>query len=37
MTRICDVRLDYWPFLDLEIHDDLEKLIQRLDGKVAFK
>ena len=28
--------LDYWPFLDLEIHDDLEKLIQRLDGKVAF-
>ncbi len=28
--------LDYWPFLDLEIHDDLEKLIQSLDGKVAF-
>ena len=28
--------LDYWPFLDLEIHDDLEKLIRSLDGKVAF-
>jgi tRNA (cytidine/uridine-2'-O-)-methyltransferase len=28
--------LDYWPFLDLEIHDDLDPLIARLDGKVAF-
>jgi tRNA (cytidine/uridine-2'-O-)-methyltransferase len=28
--------LDYWPYLDLEIHDDLDLLIKRLDGKVAF-
>lgn len=28
--------LDYWPFLDLEIHDDLEELIQRFDGRIAF-
>jgi tRNA (cytidine/uridine-2'-O-)-methyltransferase len=28
--------LDYWPFLDLEIHDDLEVLIDRFDGRFAF-
>lgn len=28
--------LDYWPFLDLEIHDDLTALVERMDGKVAF-
>ena len=28
--------LDYWPFLDLEIHDSFSELYQRLDGKVAF-
>ncbi len=28
--------LDYWPFLDLEIHDDLETLLARFPGKVAF-
>ena len=28
--------LDYWPFLDLEIHDHFEDLYQRLEGRVAF-
>ncbi|MBP9706316.1 MAG: tRNA (cytidine(34)-2'-O)-methyltransferase [Oligoflexales bacterium] len=28
--------LDYWPFLDLEIHDNFEKLLERVEGKVAF-
>jgi tRNA (cytidine/uridine-2'-O-)-methyltransferase len=28
--------LDYWPFLDLEIHDDLETLLNRFDGRFAF-
>lgn len=28
--------LDYWPFLDLEIHDAIEPLIDRLGGRVAF-
>lgn len=28
--------LDYWPFLDLEIHDDLSELLDRFDGKFAF-
>ena len=28
--------LDYWPFLDLEIHDDLENLLARFDGRFAF-
>ncbi|MFW7377574.1 MAG: tRNA (cytidine(34)-2'-O)-methyltransferase [Oligoflexus sp.] len=28
--------LDYWPFLDLEIHDDIEPLFQRYQGKLAF-
>lgn len=28
--------LDYWPFLDLEIHDDLESLVSRFPGRVAF-
>ena len=29
--------LDYWPFLDLEIHDDLESLLQRFKlTEVAF-
>jgi len=28
--------LDYWPFLDLEIHDTLEDLLQMFPGKFAF-
>lgn len=28
--------LDYWPFLDLEIHDDLEILLQRFAGRFAY-
>lgn len=28
--------LDYWPFLDLEIHDDLESLLAMFPGRVAF-
>ena len=28
--------LDYWPFLDLEIHDDLESLLASFKGRVAF-
>ncbi len=28
--------LDYWPFLDLEIHDSLDPLIEAFDGKIAF-
>ena len=28
--------LDYWPFLDLEIHDHFEDLYDHLDGRVAF-
>jgi tRNA (cytidine/uridine-2'-O-)-methyltransferase len=28
--------LDYWPFLDLEIHDDLEEVIELFPGRCAF-
>lgn len=28
--------LDYWPFLDLEIHDNLEAMLEPFDGRVAF-
>lgn len=28
--------LDYWPFLDLEIHDDLENLLEGFGGSFAF-
>jgi tRNA (cytidine/uridine-2'-O-)-methyltransferase len=28
--------LDYWPFLDLEIHDNLESLTERFQGRIAF-
>jgi tRNA (cytidine/uridine-2'-O-)-methyltransferase len=28
--------LDYWPFLDLEIHDDLEILLKRFAGRFAY-
>lgn len=28
--------LDYWPFLDLEIHNDLDTLLTLFPGKVAF-
>jgi len=28
--------LDYWPYLDLEVHDDILKLIERFHGKIAF-
>lgn len=28
--------LDYWPFLDLEIHDDLETLLDRFAGRFAY-
>ena len=28
--------LDYWPFLDLEIHDTLDELLQLFPGKFAF-
>jgi tRNA (cytidine/uridine-2'-O-)-methyltransferase len=28
--------LDYWPFLDLEIHDDIESLFSRFQGRLAF-
>ena len=28
--------LDYWPFLDLEIHDSLSPLLERFAGRVAF-
>lgn len=28
--------LDYWPYLDLEIHDSLEPLLERFAGRFAF-
>lgn len=28
--------LDYWPYLDLEIHDDILAFMDRFKGKVAF-
>ena len=28
--------LDYWPFLDLEIHDSIEPLIERFGGDFAY-
>jgi tRNA (cytidine/uridine-2'-O-)-methyltransferase len=28
--------LDYWPFLDLEIHDDLESLVSRFGHRFAY-
>lgn len=28
--------LDYWPFLDLEIHDSLDELLALFSGKFAF-
>ena len=28
--------LDYWPYLDLEIHDDLETLLALFPGRCAF-
>lgn len=28
--------LDYWPFLDLEIHDDLESLVERFSPRFAY-
>lgn len=28
--------LDYWPFLDLEIHEDWERLFSKQQGKIAF-
>jgi tRNA (cytidine/uridine-2'-O-)-methyltransferase len=28
--------LDYWPFLDLEIHDSLDPLLARFSGRFAF-
>jgi tRNA (cytidine/uridine-2'-O-)-methyltransferase len=28
--------LDYWPYLDLEIHDDIEHAIEQCKGSVAF-
>lgn len=28
--------LDYWPFLDLEIHDELEPLLEQFSGRFAF-
>ncbi len=28
--------LDYWPFLDLEIHNSFEQLYDQVDGRVAF-
>lgn len=28
--------LDYWPFLDLEIHEDPAWLFKRFNGKIAF-
>lgn len=28
--------LDYWPYLDLEIHNDFDKLIEQVDGPVCF-
>jgi tRNA (cytidine/uridine-2'-O-)-methyltransferase len=28
--------LDYWPFLDLEIHDDLETVLSGFSGRFAF-
>ncbi len=28
--------LDYWPFLDLEIHDDLEAFLDQFSGSFAF-
>ncbi len=27
--------LDYWPYLDLEIHNDLDTLLMRAGGKIA--
>lgn len=27
--------LDYWPFLDLEIHDSAEELFERFEGRIA--
>ena len=28
--------LDYWPFLDLEIHSSIDELLQRHEGRIAF-
>jgi tRNA (cytidine/uridine-2'-O-)-methyltransferase len=28
--------LDYWPFLDLEIHENIESLVQSYPGRIAF-
>lgn len=28
--------LDYWPYLDLEVHDAIEPLLERVDYQVAF-
>ncbi len=28
--------LDYWPFLDLEIHENLESVLERFDGNFAY-
>ena len=28
--------LDYWPFLDLEIHDSIEPLLRRFGRRIAF-
>ncbi len=28
--------LDYWPFLDLEIHDDIHDLLTRVTPRIAF-
>lgn len=28
--------LDYWPFLDMEIHDSIEPLLEEFEGRFAF-
>ena len=28
--------LDYWPYLDLEIHESLEQLLELIPGRIAF-
>lgn len=28
--------LDYWPYLDLEVHDNIEELLERFEGKFIF-
>jgi tRNA (cytidine/uridine-2'-O-)-methyltransferase len=28
--------LDYWPYLDLEIHDSLDYLLEKFEGRLAF-